>query len=201
MYFIGDVDDTLTAIVELLSANSWCSDIVDKRMTALDQSSYRLADAQDLAENPFFPYYIDIPGWSAGFSYIAVNYGKDRCRVGTCVNLKEEIRRLNGGIGDEYLEDPYDRPFSIQSVITGYPGSGTDDINAYYREEVDRRLRNARNSACCKHCCYPELVDLEKAAIDVVNELNLRHQLHLCYYRLGRRNMCSNCRLTFSEPF
>ena len=166
--FVGDKNDTLNALKNLLTRKTQWTDYMDEVLQLITINSQLEGEGdgvQRVAMSPrTFPYRIcdiELPQCNTGYVYMLISM-KDKgfSYIGKTLSLRSRIQQHNSGFGSMSTEPLHLRPYALFAYICGF--NRRNDLLFYielaWKEKRDQLIRNGVNDLKAWAHCSSEII-------------------------------------------
>lgn len=127
LILVGDKEDTLDALVELIQIRSqfaeYMAHLLQQLCTSFTSRSHFDFPIIDYGNHPFRPIDVPMPQDSSGFCYILVSMANfTTTYIGQTLYLVKRLKQHNSGHGSRGTADPRLRPWALLGFVSGFEG-------------------------------------------------------------------------------
>ena len=167
--FVGDKEDTLAALKDLLLRKTQWTDYMEQVLDLVtintrteERNQSRTMDQQHF---PFRNCDITLPQCNTGYVYMLISVRtRDFTYIGTTANLRTRLQQHNTGNGSSSTEPSHLRPYALLAYICGFGGRRNLRllVEERWKRRRDQEIANGNNDSR----------EWARCGQDVINELN-----------------------------
>ena len=168
--FVGDKDDTIAALKDLLTRKTQWTDYMEQVLDLISVNSQSEAHRLRTMTQAAFPFRmcdVTLPQCRTGFVYMLMSIKRQNYTyIGQTICIRTRIQQHNSGYGSTSTQPAYLRPFALLAYICGFGNRRIlrEHVEYQWKLKRDHMIRNGINDAKRWAQCGQ----------DVINEITLQ---------------------------